>query len=194
MAEIFIDSTWMLPLFGVLLYISDYTLTIVCARMYKSQNVIEFEGSFEITPGFQKDIDALKIISSRFIMALCVWTIIIYTLQQLYLQSEDGSWYLFAIGAMIMLELAVHVRHLRNWFLFGHGLGAEGVQGHVKYPRQLLLRMSSFEILVFAGVFTVLYFLTINWLFLGGATSCTIIAFRHYRLAKNYKVEKTSAA
>ena len=44
------------------LYVSDYALTLTCARLYRAgvSNKIAFEGSFEINPYFQADIDLLK--------------------------------------------------------------------------------------------------------------------------------------
>ena len=42
-----------------LLYVSDYALTITCARLYKQQQTIAFEGSYEITPFYQRDIEIL---------------------------------------------------------------------------------------------------------------------------------------
>jgi hypothetical protein len=49
----------------VVLFISDYTMTLICARMYQAgaKEKLVIEGSYEITPYFQKDIDSLKVVS-----------------------------------------------------------------------------------------------------------------------------------
>ena len=56
----------------VVLFISDYTMTLLCARMYQAgvNEKLVFEGSYEITPFFQKDIDSLRVVSPHFLMAL----------------------------------------------------------------------------------------------------------------------------
>src|SRR5258708_24418110 len=48
-----------------LLYVSDYALTITCARLYGRQKTIVFEGSYEITPFFQRDINSLRVAKSQ---------------------------------------------------------------------------------------------------------------------------------
>jgi len=61
---------WPGMLVWTLLYISDYALTITCARLYRSQETVIIEGSYEITPFFQRDINSLRVVSPRFVFAL----------------------------------------------------------------------------------------------------------------------------
>ena len=51
-----------------LLYISDYACTIASAGAYRAgvSEYIEFEGSFELTPYYQADVNALRHFSRRF--------------------------------------------------------------------------------------------------------------------------------
>ena len=49
------------------LFISDYVLTLACARLYRGQDKIVFEGSYEITSTDQADVDALRKVSPRFV-------------------------------------------------------------------------------------------------------------------------------
>ena len=65
MSDELLATSWAGPLLWVVLYSSDYYLTIACARMYQAQNVIVFEGSYEITPAFQSDVNALRLLSPR---------------------------------------------------------------------------------------------------------------------------------
>lgn len=177
----------------VALYVSDYALTIVCARMYRAQDQVILEGSFEITPAFQADVNALKVVSRRFLLALCVSTAALWLLWQLTLLPP--GWpeaYPFALGALILPELVVHVRHLRNWFLFRKALGAGGVRGRLEYPRGIILRMSALEFLAFAGVFCVLYAATTSWFILGGTLACAVTAWRHLRLAQKQADSKAT--
>lgn len=184
---------WPGALLWAILCISDYMWTIICARLYKAQSVLVFEGSYELTPAFQKDIDMLRRVSPRFIIALVPSTVFLCLLWQISTQLQDWRYYVYTIGALILLQLAIHIRHLRNWFLFRYGFGPQGMKGHIEYPRELVLRMSALEILLFAVVFLILYALSANLLFLGGATSCAVTAFKHYRLARKHKMLKASA-
>jgi hypothetical protein len=67
-------SIWPGLLTWAALYVSDNLLTIKCARMYRAgvSEKFVFEGSYELTPYFQKDVDALRFLSPRFLAAL-VW-------------------------------------------------------------------------------------------------------------------------
>ena len=67
-----VDNLWPGMVVWSVLYISDYSLTLACARLYRrgvSARIV-FEGSFEITPYFQSDIDSLKVVSPRFVAAM----------------------------------------------------------------------------------------------------------------------------
>ena len=74
MPILFAQNFWAGLSLWILLFISDYTLTLVCARLYQKgvRDKIVFEGSYEITAYFQRDIDSLRIVSPRFIAALAL--------------------------------------------------------------------------------------------------------------------------
>jgi Na+/serine symporter len=150
------DGPWLSIALWALLYVSDYAFTIACARMYHAgvRDILVFEGSFELTPFFQKDVDALRTLSPRFVLAL-LWGIAMLAL--LWWLSRD-SWpevYDFALGALVLVQLAVHVRHVRNFVLFRKTLAGRGVQGRVEYARPLMLQLSALELACFAIVYLV---------------------------------------
>src|SRR5262252_6591283 len=68
------DNVWIAMLLWAAIYISDYYLTIRGARLYKSvgSNYIAYDGSYELTPYYQQDINALRLISRRFVWALWI--------------------------------------------------------------------------------------------------------------------------
>ena len=185
MSGLFLHSFWFGLAAWTLLYLSDYALTLTCARMYRDKvsEHMRFEGSYEITPYFQSDIDALRKISPRFVGALLfsalllgiVWT----------LSSEDlPELYAFALGAMILLQLAVHTRHLKNFFTF-RGMNRENaVHGRIEYSRPFMLRISSAEMFVFAGFYLALCAFIPTWFLLGGVATCISTALKHRRLAQ----------
>jgi hypothetical protein len=58
---IFFSNLWPGLTIWSLLYVSDYAFTIVCARLYRSRvsEKLVFEGSFELNPVFQQDVNSL---------------------------------------------------------------------------------------------------------------------------------------
>ena len=161
MPGLFLDRLWPGLVAWTVLYISDYSLTIACARLYQAgaRDKIALEGSYEITLYFERDIDALRRVSPRFLAALLlslVWLSVIWWLAM-------DTWpelYSFGLGAVVLMELAVHMRHLRNLFLFRALVGGDAVRGRIEYPRPLMLRMSSLEFLAFSGLYLVVFLFT----------------------------------
>ena len=182
----FLNSLWPGMLAWSILYISDYALTLICARLRRAgaAEKIAMEGSYELTPYFQRDIDSLKLISPRFLAAL-VWTLSLLALIWVLAASLSlPELYYFALGIFILLELAIHVRHIRNLFLFWSITHEDHVRGRIEYSRSLSYRMSSYDLLAFSGLFLLLFAFTQNWFVLGGAISCLSTAVKHRRLAK----------
>jgi hypothetical protein len=191
LAGFFRDHLWPGLATWVVLYIADYYLTIVGARLHRQgvHEKIVFEGSYELTPYFQKDIDSLRIISPRFIAAM-VWLSLllsaVWWLSRQLLWFNGAKMYLLALGMMILLQLTIHMRHWRNIFLFRSILRNSGVQGRIAYPKALTLRMSSFEVASFAILYFVLFLFTGSWFVLGGVLSCVALSVKNLRLARGY--------
>jgi hypothetical protein len=179
----------------VLLYCSDYFFTITCARMYRNgvREKIGFEGSYEITPYYQQDVDALRKLSPRFIRALVLSLLALSLIWWLSVKIATPSPYLFGLGAMILVEVAVHTRHLRNFFFFRDLLRSNGVRGRIEYARPLTLRLSSTEFVIWAGLFAMLFLVTREWFVLGGAVQCAVVAMKHRKIAAKH-VAKAAAA
>ena len=186
MPELFFQHAWIgIPVWA-LLYISDYTLTLICARMYQNgvRDKIAFEGSCELTPYFQRDIDSLRVISPRFVAALATASILLVIVWWLA-QLSTPAIFLFALGAFICSQLCVHVRHIRNFCMF-KATATDAVRGRIEYSRSLSLRVSSVEMLSFCGLFLILYIFTGSWFILGGGMSLLSIAAKHSKLAREY--------
>jgi hypothetical protein len=113
-----------------LLYVSDYALTITCARLYRQQQTIAFEGSYEITPFYQRDIDSLRVVSPRFVFILSLTLGALGFLWKLNTSSPAPELRQFVLGALVGALLAVHMRHFRNLVLFRSISNTELVRGH----------------------------------------------------------------
>src|SRR5262249_36228336 len=145
----FTESLWPGLSAWILLYISDYSLTVHCARLYQERvrDKVALEGSYEITPYYQRDIDTLKRISPRFLAAMAGISAFLALIRYGTAGTPIGGMiYEFFLGVLILTQLAVHVRHLRNVVTFHIGFGDDGVRGHIEYPRWLTLRTSAAEL------------------------------------------------
>jgi hypothetical protein len=182
------NSVWPGLIAWIILYISDYVLTLSSARLYRAgvDKKIVFEGSFELTPYYQKDIDSLRVLSPRFVTALLVNSFLLVVVWRLSEQLQP-AFYECALGAMISSELAIHVRHVRNLSLFRAMVAGDCVRGRIEYSRSVILRLSAVEFLAFSGLFAVLFVFTRSWFVLGGVLSCLSTWLKHRRLARSHQ-------
>jgi hypothetical protein len=177
----------------IILYISDYYLTIYSARGFREVGHFQFEGSFELTPQFQKDINALKPVSKRHVILLFVYSLLIVFIWWFTKRLLFFPWtYLLYLGMFLLLEVAVHLRHLRNVSLIREIRKGGGVEGQISYKKWFSYRISASEFYLYSVLFLLFAVLTYSPFFLGGAIMCFGTGFKHNRLAK--KAKKTAPA
>ncbi|RPI86676.1 MAG: hypothetical protein EHM40_23540 [Chloroflexi bacterium] len=178
-------SPWYGVILWIILYISDYSLTISSARGFREIGHFKFEGSFELTPQFQKDVDALKPVSRRHIILLVLVSFLILLLWLLTKRVLFFPWtYLLFLGLFLFMEVAIHFRHLRNLFLIGEVRKNGGVEGQIFYRKWFSYRMSAFEFYLFSALFLIIAVLNYSPFFLGGAMACFAVGANHNKLAK----------
>lgn len=194
MPEIFRNYFWAGMAVWAALYISDYYLTLTCARLYQGgvKEKIKFEGSYEITPQFQSDIDNLRKISPRFVRAMICGLALLFLIW-LTSRRVAPEAYGLALGTLIGIQLAIHMRHFRNLAMF-RALAAGELDGQIEYPRPLMLRFSAFEMLAFVGLFLVLYLFTSSWFVLGCALGCLMLAAKHSQWSQKAAADKVASA
>ena len=181
-------SPWPGVVLWIILYISDYYLTIYSARGFREIGHFQFEGSFELTPQYQKDIDALKPVSRLHIVLMIAYSLLIFAIWWLTRITIYIQWsYLLYLGMFLLLEVAVHLRHLRNVSLIREIKKNGGVQGQISYRKWFTYRISAFEFYMFSVLFLLIAALTYSPFFLGGAIMCFGTGFKHSRLAKKTK-------
>ncbi|SRR6266496_3062109 len=187
MPEFLFENFWAGPSIWALLFISDYTLTLTCARLYQNgvREKIAFEGSYELTPFFQRDIDVLRTVSPRFLLVLVLIPSLLVAVRWVS-QSSIPEIYAFSLGAFILSQLSIHIRHFRNLFLF-RAAASDQVRGRIEYSRRLSLRVSCIEMLSFCGLFLAIFAVTQSWLVLGGSLSCLSIGLKHWRLSGSHR-------
>jgi hypothetical protein len=185
----FSTSLWPGLILWIALYISDYYLTLYAARGFKEIGHIQFEGSFELTPQYQKDIDTLRPISRRHLIALMLSSLAITLLWWLtrwsfYLEPV----YPLFLGMFLLLEVAVHLRHLRNVSLIREVKRDGGIEGQITYKKWFSYRNSANDLYIMSGLFLFIAMLTFSQFFLGGAITCLATGVQHGRLAKKVKL------
>lgn len=183
MPNFLFEHAWPGMILWGLLYVSDYALTITCARLYRQQETIAFEGSYEITPFYQRDIDSLRVVSPRFVFILLLTLGFLGFLWILNESSPAPELWQFALGALVGVQLAVHMRHFRNLVLFRSINNTELVRGRIEYSRPVVLRASSWECFSFSAFYLMLFAFTGSWFILGAVVTCFLLGVKHRRLA-----------
>jgi hypothetical protein len=94
----------------------------------------------------------------------------------------------FWMGSLLLIELAVLMRHLRNIVTFRQMAHAGDITGQISYSRWWTLRSSALDLALFAGLFALLASIAEPWFFLGGALACAAAALRHLRYSQRIRV------
>lgn len=186
--QVLTDHLWVALLIWVTVYALDYAMTIRGARLYDAtgKTYVTFEGSYELTPYYQKDIDALRPVSIRFVVMLGVSSVAIGLVWLLSIRIVFiPQAFSFLMGGLLLRQAVVLMRHANNIWLYRYfGKQPDDVQGHIHYGRRVVLRRSAFELASFAALYLLLFAVVGEWFFAGGAFACLAMAFQHGRLAR----------
>jgi hypothetical protein len=178
-------SLWYGIILWMILYLSDYYLTLYSARGFREIGHFQFEGSFELTPHYQKDINNLRPVSKLHIILLFAYSLLILIVWWITRLSIYLEWtYPLYLGMFLLLEVAVHLRHLRNVALIREIKKHGGVEGQIIYRKWFSYRISARELYIYATLFLLVALLTYSLFFLGGAIICYGTGFKHSWMAK----------
>src|SRR5262249_32920281 len=153
-------------------------------RLYQAgaREKVVFEGSLEITPFFQRDIDALRRVSPRFLFVLVAGFTGICVTGSAAAEASPAP-FTFLLGMGILLQLMVHTRHVRGYVAF-RAMSTDAIRGRIEYSRPYLLKQSSIEIATFAVLYAVVFLFTDSLFVLGGAFGCAVVAIQHWFLMR----------
>jgi hypothetical protein len=127
-------------------------------------------------------------VSKRHILMLVLSSSIIPIVWWITRLSIYMEWtYPLYLGMFILLEIAVHFRHLRNIAIIREIRKHGGVDGQIFYKQWFSYRNSANELYITAAFFLLVALLTYSLFFLGGAIICCATAVKHARLAKKTK-------
>jgi hypothetical protein len=197
LTQILIDNVGWVMIAWTIIYLSDYYLTIYSARLYRqgANQYLVMEGSFELTPAFQRDVDQLRLFSRRFVAMLFLALGLIFFVWAITPTTTTYGRELFAflMGMLVLVEAAIHLRHFRNIYLFRQLRNVGALHGRLEQRRWFILQSSAVELLTYAGLWCALYLLTTEAFFLGGAFYCAITAGRHWKLAAKSKTRSAAS-
>ena len=184
---IFLISPWLSIGVWLVLYVADYYLTVWAAILYRqgANAHVVFEGSYELTPQFQKDIDGLRRFSPRFLGYVVLSTGIVGGLW--YVANRWPDWrnmFLLAYGGLVFRQLAVLVRHARNIALFRRLREHKGVEGRISYSTWLTLEMSWVELLFMALLLLAAAGVAGRMTLYGGAFAVFVTGLEHRKMSK----------
>lgn len=180
METLLLKNVWLDIGLWVSLYTLDYYLTLICSRLYESNTLKHyvFQGGYELNPFFQKDVASLRPWSPRFLLALAVSSTLLY-LTYVYTR-ESPDLFTFLLGAFVLLEGAVQIRHLKNLIVFTYARKSQGLRGQIEYSRWLSLRIAVGDLSGFALLYGLCGLISGHLFFGGGAAACGLAALRFW--------------
>jgi len=190
------DQPWAAVAAWAVLYVLDYTLTIVGAALVEkgAGRHVVFEEGYELTPFFQKDVSLLRRLSPRFLGMLVLSCLILGGLWFLFVRLENARpVFEFILGLYLLVELVILIRHMNNLCLFRRLKASEGVEGSIRYARWLSLRVSSGQFLTFCVCFIMLWLLTGRWFFAGGVLGCLFMGLQHLSRSSRERARASGA-
>jgi hypothetical protein len=184
--DFLLHNIWLVTSIWGFIYLYDYYLTLYSARLFRAHLIehIVIEGSYELTPAFQKDVDNLRLISLAFLWRLIISLPILSLLWWLSTAFLDlpQSFYLGS-GGLFLREAVAQLRHLRNIALANFSKTEGGLRGRIEFARWFNLKLSSVEFISFGMFFALISLLWGSWFFLGGAIFCLATALQHWTLS-----------
>jgi hypothetical protein len=183
-----LNHPWLPTLIWCLLYIGDYNFTIIGARLYRAQKIVEFDGSYELTPEYQNDIDNLRKFSWTSLMWTIYGVVLLLATGYISISYNTPQMYGVLVGVFLVPELYIHTRHVGNILDFKRmGSDSPDIIGHIRHGRKSLYIRSSRDAVLF-GIYTLIAFaLTGSFILLGGTFALLGMARKHWSLSKKQK-------
>ncbi len=177
---------WLGSVVWIALHCLDYWLTIYGALLYRAvgHRFVEFSGSYELNPVFQRVVDRGQWISRRFILTLLAPAALFWLLA--VLDTSDHLCVLDPVlGAVIFTRVGVITLHLTNIWLFRRADRYPGaVTGHIRYDRPTTLLISALRYAFLGAVVGIAACIAPNGFLIGGAGGFLMLALMLFRLAR----------
>ena len=181
-----------------LLFGLDYALTLRGAKLYREigKKYQDIEGSYELNPQFQKDIDQRRLISRKFLLLLLLVGALIaiewFGFVQIF---HVPAGYLFVLGVLYCRQFVVHMRHLQTTSLYRFlSKNPDALSGSLRISREYILKQSETQFALFGILFLIIAALTSSWFFLGGSVGCMGAAVIHRRWLRRFRAGATKGS
>jgi hypothetical protein len=186
------DNLWLAIVLWLLTHSCDYYLTIIGNRLWMkyAQPHIEFEGSYEVNAYFQKDVNALRLLSPRFFVTLALSALWMAFMWWMAVKLGIPEVFTVVIGFLVLLKLTIIARHVGSISRFTFMKEPGSVEGHIKFARWVDMSLLAREYGYWALLFLILFCLTGSWLFAGGVLSTLIMSVYYMRLGSRLRREK----
>jgi hypothetical protein len=90
---------------------------------------LTFSGGYELNPVFRDDIRGLRLFSFRFWLLMLFVGGLLLILHSLDLPEVFS----FVWGMFVCIQIAIHLRHIRNLAVFYHARDSKGMSGRIEY-------------------------------------------------------------
>ena len=191
-----LDSLPVAIVLWLAVYAADYYLTLYGRQLWlkNAQAFLRFQGSYELNPYYQKDVDANKRVSRRFIFMLVfglIWMTFAWgATRYLNIPQVFPAW----VGYLILMEVVALSSHVQNIRLFKSAAISGAVEGQISYARWVSMDGTGWKFAYWGLIFLIIALLMNNWFFAGGMFSCTVEFFRFRRYGQRLKVNAKPAA
>ncbi len=181
----------------LIVYLADYYLTIYGRRLWlkNAKDYLVFAGSYELNPYYQKDVDANRLFSRRFIFMLVygvVWMLVMWGATQ-YMNIPQV--FPAAMGFLLLVEVVILSSHVQNIRLFKAAAVTDAIQGQIAYARWVSMDGTAWKFGYWGLVFLMFAIVMGNWFFAGGAVACLyyFLRYRRYSMRMRQQAKPTIA-
>lgn len=190
------DWAPLVALLAVATFILDWSLThIGAAASQKVRDRWASEGSYELNPSWQAEIDAGRRFTWRLIGVAIVLAVLLLAMRYLTEFGElDLAFFAVGAGAVLLLQAPTIMVHANNLQTFRDLTDPTAITGSVRFSRWLVLRQAAWYLVRFAVLWLVLWVPSQQAFFLGGALSCAMFGVRLARLPTAARPAKASVA
>ena len=179
--NLWLNSIWLAVLVGTSIFAAEHYLALYEMHLYHAgaASYIVLTGRYAAAPSASAAAARSWLISAKFVTQLVVLAIAIGATWQLCVrQFSRPELFSFLIGGLVLYEAAVCTHHFRNIVLFRHAQRGEGVQGKIAYSRRLVFTLSFVELYSFTALYFLMFLLSGQWFFFGGALTCLVAGNR----------------
>jgi hypothetical protein len=166
------------------MFVLDLSLTVLGARASERiRDRWSVEGSYELNPRWQSQIDAGRLVSPRLVLVAVAIPVLLIIERQLLLVAElDTTFFAAGIGAFLLVQAPTIMTHLGNLTTVRDLADLTAVEGRIRLSRWFVYRQSAWHYARFSALWLLLWAGSQQAFFLGGAFSCAVIATQHRHL------------